>query len=438
MLGLACSALGTGLTMPFLYVYLAQVRGIATITVGLLIAWMGLASFAFVPLGGTLIDRFGPRSVMLVGLVVEAISVGVMGWVQTPLQAFANATFVCIGSAGLHPASVAMLTRLVPQAERERVYGVQFMLMNAGFGVGGMVAAFLVDVADPASFQRLYLIDMLSYLGYIAVLLSLPRGTGLAPRGARDERVGGGWAQVLADRTLLRVVGVFVLVVTFGYAQIETGFAAYATTVGGVPGHYLGWAYAANTAAIVLGQLVTLRFVPGRSRTRLLATAAAIWSVAWVLIAWCGRTTGLVAAAFVIGGIFVFGIGETLWAPVAPALVNGLAPEHLRGRYNSTSSLVWTSSSIVGPALAGLLIGSGHSGVWVAGTIGGTAAAAVLFLRLGRHLTAEQDGRVGASGAPSPAVRGADADPDPPGEGPSAPARHTGSPAPRASTATEG
>ena len=73
ILGIAFSALGSGLTMPFLYVYLAQGRGIPTQTVGLIFAWMGVVSFLGAPLGGTLIDRFGPRAVMLVGLVVEAV-----------------------------------------------------------------------------------------------------------------------------------------------------------------------------------------------------------------------------------------------------------------------------------------------------------------------------------------------------------------------------
>ena len=37
-LGFAFSALGSGLTMPFLYVYLAEVRGISTATVSLMFA----------------------------------------------------------------------------------------------------------------------------------------------------------------------------------------------------------------------------------------------------------------------------------------------------------------------------------------------------------------------------------------------------------------
>jgi predicted MFS family arabinose efflux permease len=138
--GIGFSALGSGLTMPFLYVYLAEVRGISTATVGLLFAWMGLLGFVGSPLGGTLIDRFGPRPVMLVGLTAEALGVASLALVESALHAFVVASFITLGTVGLYPASTAMLTRLVPEPARERVYGFQFMLLNAGLGVGGVTA----------------------------------------------------------------------------------------------------------------------------------------------------------------------------------------------------------------------------------------------------------------------------------------------------------
>jgi MFS family permease len=89
----------------------------------------------------------------------------------------------------------------------------------------------------------------------------------------------------------------------------------------------------------------------------------------------------------------MFGLGETLWAPVAPAIVNDLAPEQLRGRYNALQGMTWTVAMIIGPALAGLLLGNGLVHVWVGCTVGGTALASVLFLHLRRHLSPRQDGR---------------------------------------------
>jgi MFS family permease len=163
--------------------------------------------------------------------------------------------------------------------------------------------------------------------------------------------------------------------------------------VADLPARALGWAFGANTAAIVLAQLFALRLIEGRSRSRMLALCAATWSVSWAVIACSDAVDGWVAVTLVVAGLGVFGLGETLWAPIAPAIVNDLAAEELRGRYNALQSMTWTVSMIVGPALAGLLIGNGLVHVWVACTVGGTAVASLLFLRLRRHLSPLQDGR---------------------------------------------
>lgn len=397
--GIACSALGSGLTMPFLYVYLAEVRGIPTSTVGLLFAFMGLLGFLGSPVGGTLIDRVGPRPVMIVGLTAEAFGVASLALVENAWHALAVATFITLGTVGLYPASTAMLTRLVPEERREKVYGFQFMLMNAGLGVGGVVSAFLVRTTDPSSFERLYLLDALSYVAYIAVVLSLPRGTGAMSRAEAREEIGPqpGWSTVLRDRALMRVVLISVVVITFGYAQFEAGFAAYTVGVAGIPAHTLGWAFGANTAAIVLGQLVALRFIQGRRRSTMLALCAAIWSASWMVIALSDAVDPALAVGLVVAGLALFGLGETLWAPLAPAIVNDLASEELRGRYNALQGMTWTVAMIIGPALAGLLIGNDLAHVWVGCTVGGTALGAVLLLRLRRHLSPEQDGLSSAS-----------------------------------------
>ena len=160
--GLLFSSLGSGLTLPFLYVYLAEVRGFPTATVGLMFAWMGLLGFATAPIGGTLIDRLGPRPVMVAGLVVEASCVFLLGHIETVWQGFIIASLIVIGTVGLWPAATAMLTRMVPPEAREKVYGLNFMLMNLGLGVGGMISAFIVDTESLESFQVLYLIDAIS------------------------------------------------------------------------------------------------------------------------------------------------------------------------------------------------------------------------------------------------------------------------------------
>jgi MFS family permease len=56
------SAVGTGMTLPFLLVYLHSVRGLSLPVAGAAAASIAAASLAGNPLGGAGSDRIGPRA----------------------------------------------------------------------------------------------------------------------------------------------------------------------------------------------------------------------------------------------------------------------------------------------------------------------------------------------------------------------------------------
>ena len=76
-------------------------------------------------------------------------------------------------------------------------------------------------------------------------------------------------------------------------------------------------------------------------------------------------------------------------APSIPALVNHLAPEHLRGRYNAMHSLSFNSGFFVGPAIAGVLLGAGAGVELLIILIAGCGLAAVLFRWLEGYIPQE-------------------------------------------------
>ena len=75
LFGLAFSALGNGLTLPLLIVYLHDIRGLQTTTAGLIVAWIAGVQFCLTPVVGWLVDRLGPRPVLMQGLLIEAAGV---------------------------------------------------------------------------------------------------------------------------------------------------------------------------------------------------------------------------------------------------------------------------------------------------------------------------------------------------------------------------
>jgi MFS family permease len=140
--------------------------------------------------------------------------------------------------------------------------------------------------------------------------------------------------------------------------------------------------------------MLVLKRLEGRSRTGALTIVLVIWAASWLFVGAAGLVPGTgLATALLIVAPAIFAIGETMWAPITPAIVNDLAPAELRGRYNATVSMMWSISLIVGPVLAGFLIGNDLAALWVAVIVGGSLTAAVMAARLRAHLTPEQDGR---------------------------------------------
>jgi MFS family permease len=398
------SAVGNGLTLPFLFVYLTEVRGLDGGQVGLLVGWMGLVALITAPAGGALVDRLGARPVMLTLFVLNGAGAASLALVHSLLTAFVSVTVIAIAGSTLWAGQTTILTSLVTPQERQRTFALSFALMNLGLGVGGIISGSFVDTAHPGTFQTIYVVDGLAFLIPLAVLLSLPRvGRRLvdpAPESTGNDQPQG-YGIILRDKTFLRFVLFGLLLTTFGYAQIEVGFTGYSVRVAQVAPHVLGWAFGGNTLLIVVAQLWVSHWLEGRSRTHALATAAAIFSVSWIVLAIAGvaGTSGLTAAAVVgvVACSVIFAVGETLMSPTMPAITNALATDEVRGRYNAIGSMVWGVSGIIGPVVAGPLIAHRLSSVWITLVILGCVGAAAMGLRLHHYLTAEQDGRAPAA-----------------------------------------
>ncbi len=396
LLATTISAVGNGLILPFLVIYLSEVRHISATVAGLAIAWEALLSFALAPIGGWLIDRYGPG--VLLRICPLAMAVGVAGWafVQTAPQAFIPATIMAIGSVGLWPASATLMARLVDEDQRQRAFGISFALLNLGIGIGGLVSGLIVNVHHPRTFELLYIGDALTFLVYAGFMFSLRSVSGPIVREAHEEVPTGGYREVLRDPAMRRIVLMSVLLLSCGYGALEVGFPYFATKLVGVSERIVAFGYVGNTVAIVLGQLLVIRLIQGRRRTRVLQLVGLLWALSWLVLGLAVPAAGGIAILLVLLSPIVFAVGETLFQPVAPAIVNDLAPEHLRGRYNTFGSLAWSISGMIGPAIAGALLGAGFAALWITTVTAGCLIGTVLAFRIRAVLTPAQDGLTSA------------------------------------------
>ena len=382
MVGIALSAIGNGLVLPYTFIYFNSIRGIPTAVAGLIIGYGALASLLISPLVGNMVDKWGPKPVLIVALLVSALGYSSLGLVRNASQAILVMTICSFGQSAMWPSQNAISTELTPEHLRERIYGVQFAMLNLGIGIGGLISSLAVTLDNARSFELLFFGDGISYLVYLLAVLSL----GNVGRRSRKERAENaaldqGWREVMADKTFVKFWFVAIAAIFFGYSQMEVGFTAFSTTISGMQPRDLAWAYATNTFLIAVLQLWVVKKLERTKRKKAVAMAAVIWSIAWVSLAISGVINSG-ALIFVIGCQFVFAIGEMVWSPVLPSVVNQLAPDHLRGRYNAAATNTWQIAMVAGPAVAGTLLGAKLHWFWLASLMIGLLLVASAALRL--------------------------------------------------------
>ena len=387
--GHAITAVGSGLTLPFLLVYLSSVRGISLGTAGLAVSTVALGGLCGNFAGGWLADRVGARRAVVVGLLLSAGGTAALALVTSSLPAFAATSIMGLGAGIIWPAEDALLATVVRPRQRPAVFSVRFAATNAGLGVGALLAAGMVDIAAPWTFSAIYVANAVAFLLYVPVLLLAvpePDRAGDAENPAGPVR--GGYRQVVRDRLFLSMWGLTALVVTVSYGQYHSSFPAFATGEGGISARALSLAFAVNTLTIVCAQLIVLRLMMGHRRTRGIMLACALWTVTWALTIAAGHVAGGIAVLLFALAMMFFALGETLFSPTVPAIVNDLATADLRGRYNGLFMLAWTTGFMVGPAVAGFGLEAGLGSVFFVLLIGACALTAVAARLLERRIPA--------------------------------------------------
>lgn len=400
----AVQHLGRGMTLPFTVIYLNEVRHLSLETAGTVMAVLALAAAVLAGPMGSLTDLVGARWMLILAGVSQSIGAVVMAFATSAIPAFVAAVLMGLSAGIGWAAGNTFISALVRGPLRQRYFGVNFALLNLGIGAGGLVAGMFVEVTRPVTFEVVFLVD--------AVLILIPAVWLLGPLRhvtARSERPAEDTSPA-SYGTVLRLPGMgwvllIGLVTSFvGYGQLEAGIPAFARSVSEVSTEAVGVAFAANTAVIVALQFWVLQRIEGHRRTRVGLIMLGVWVVAWLALGASGLLPGTIAAAvLVVAFLALFGLGETLLQPTLPAITNDLAPDHLRGRVNAIQSAAFMSGGVVGPVVAGVLLGRGFDVAFIGVVLGGLALVAWLLLRLERIISPEVNG-VAPSEAPRASV----------------------------------
>ena len=120
LVGVAIDALGVGLVLPFLVIYLHEVLGIPVSTVGVLAALPAVVGLALVGPIGILVDRLGPRRVQMGALVCSSLGAVALAEAGGVGLAAVAMLLTGVGHAAFWPASQSLVAAVLPSEQRTR------------------------------------------------------------------------------------------------------------------------------------------------------------------------------------------------------------------------------------------------------------------------------------------------------------------------------
>ncbi len=379
------NSVGNGIAIPFLIIYLHEVRHFGLGTSGLVVAALFGVGLVAGPVCGRFVDRVGARITLMASLVLLAAGYGGFPFVHHAWQAFVLAAIAGTGNGGFAPSHSSLLAALTSREQRNVAYALHRATDNLGFGVGALAGGLIATTRVPESFNVLFALDAGTFLAFLALLAFVPS----PPPMPAAVRARGRYAEVARDRAFVWLLVVIAVLVAAAYAQISTVLPPYAKEHASVSEAGIGVIFFVNTVVIVAAQLPLAKALEGRRRMRALALSGALFALTCAAVLFTGLWLGNAAAVVALcAAIVVFSVAECIHGAVQNPLVADLAPEHLVGRYMALRTAAWQVGFLVGPALGSFLLARASTGLWL-GAAGACAAAAAGALLLERRIPAE-------------------------------------------------
>jgi len=368
--GMTLSMAGTSMVWPFLVLYASRRLSVPLTQIGFLVTLQGLMSLVGISMAGPLVDAWGRKVGMVMGLVGMAtayagLSVAGTWWHFAVLLGLGGcfAPFFRVGGD-------AMATDLFPPERREEAFALLRMASNVGIAVGPAVGGFLAA----SSYQWAFYTAAFTLLLYALLLVLLARETRpQSPYGpASSQRDVKGYLQVLRDGRLLRFLG-SALPAWMSVGMIWIFLSVHLAREHGLGEQYYGLLISTNAFLVATLQFQVTRYAQRFSPRNVMVVGALLYAISVGSVIW--------ARVFVhfLLIIVVMTMGEMLLAPTASAWVANLAPPEQRGRYMSTLALMWgLGAGLVSPLGGWLNDRFSPQAPWVAGSALGLLSAYLL------------------------------------------------------------
>jgi len=381
-LGLIVSTTGTTMVWPFLTIFASEKLLLPLAAVTSLMTFNSISGFVSSVIAGSLVDRFGRKGMMVIGLFGMAIVY--LGYIfagnfwQFALLMLLSGTFNPLYRVGTD----AIVADMIEPENRTQAYSLIRMGRNVGVALGPILGGLVLSKSYNIGFVTASV--ALTFFGLLTIFFlkeTLQRDPNQQHDSLRDQlRV---ISEALRNKAFSRMVGSFTLMEICA-TLMWVVLAVYIKQNYGIAEAQYSWIPTTNALMVIFLQVLITRITQKHSPTKVMPIGAAFYPVAMLLVALSGNFWGFLLA------MIIMTFGELITAPTATAYVANLAPPDQRGRYLGFFGLAWYVALSVGPIGAGFLSDNiSIQAPWFAGAVVGVVAV-VSFLSLRKLEKAER------------------------------------------------
>lgn len=376
LMGLVISTTGTTMVWPFLTIYASEKLLLPLAAVTSLMTFNSVSGFVSSVIAGSLVDRFGRKGMMVIGLFGMAIVY--LGYM--PAKDFWQFALLMLLSGSFNPlyrvGTDAIVADMIEPENRTQAYSLVRMGRNVGVALGPILGGLVLSRSYNIGFITASI--ALTLFGLLTIFFlkeTLQRDPNRHHDSLRDQlRV---ISEALRNKAFSRMVGSFTLMEICA-TLMWVVLAVYIKQNYGIGEAQYSWIPTTNALMVIFLQVLITRLTQKHSPTRVMPVGAAFYAVAMLLVALSGNFWGFLLA------MIIMTFGELITAPTATAYVANLAPADQRGRYLGFFGLAWYVALSIGPMGTGFLSDSiSIHAPWFAGAIVGVISV-LSFLSLRR------------------------------------------------------
>ena len=335
------------LVLPVLIPLLKDRLSVGFFEIGLALTTFNVVSGLTQAPMGFLVDRVGPRLVLVAGLCLGGLAFALLGIWTTYPALIAVAALAGLANCVYHPADYALLADAIPDHRIGRAFSVHTF---AGFAGGAVAPPVLLGVAAYAGLAAALLVAGLVGPAVAGLLLLRRKAQDVQPSKPRGPTTSGGVLRVLSP-SIIALTGFFTLLaLSSGGIQSFSVVALLATQ-----DMTLTTANVALTAYLTCAAIGVLAGGFLADRTPYHGYVAAVGF---------GLTTAIISAiaffalpgSVIMGGFALAGFLSGIIMPSRDMLVRKAAPPGMVGRAFGIVSTGFNIGGIVGPLLFGWIM----------------------------------------------------------------------------------